>query len=112
MFVESFQNWEGSFPRNVNKTLPFSEEYLTEIQRRANDPSLPKTWIADDGTYRYAHANNWYDHLYTAVVNSADHNLTISRCSENSSFIFSCRYLGQDGQFRYSSNFCRLLIFM
>lgn len=108
-FVESFQNWEGSFPRNVNKTLPFSEEYLAEIQRRANDPTLPRTWIAEDGTYRYAHANNWYDHLYTDVVNAVDHNLTISRGTANSRFILSGRYQGQDGIFRYSPDDYRLL---
>jgi TonB-linked SusC/RagA family outer membrane protein len=108
-FVESFQNWEGSFPRNVNKTLPFSEEYLAEIERRANDPSLPRTWIDDDGTYRYAHANNWYDHLYTDVVNSVDHNLTISKGTENSRFIISGRYQGQDGLYRYSPDDYELL---
>ncbi len=108
-FAEAFQNWEGTFPRNINKTLPFSEEYLAEIERRANDPSLPRTWIADDGTYRYAHANNWYDHLYTDTVHSNDQNLTISRGTENTRFVLSGRYQGQDGLYRYSPDDYRLL---
>jgi len=108
-FAQSFQNWEGTFPRNVNKTLPFSEEYLAEIERRANDPSLPRTWVADDGTYRYAHANNWYDHLYTDTVHSMDHNLTISRGTENTRFVLSGRYQGQDGLYRYSPDDYQLL---
>lgn len=108
-FVQSFENWEGTFPRNINKTLPFSEEYLREIERRTNDPSLERTWIADDGTYRYAHANNWYDHLYTDVLNSIDHNLSISRGTENSRFIISGRYQGQDGLYRYNPDDYRLL---
>lgn len=109
LYVEAFQNWEGTFPRNVNKTLPFSPDYYEEILRRANDPSLPRTWVADDGTYRYAHANNWYDELYTDVVGSVEHNLSISRGTQNSQFVISGRYQAQDGIFRYSPDDYRLM---
>ncbi|TVQ66221.1 MAG: TonB-dependent receptor [Balneolaceae bacterium] len=108
-YVEAFQNWEGTFPRNVNKTLPFSPEYYQEILRRANDPSLPRTWVADDGTYRYAHANNWYDELYTDVIGSVEHNLSISRGTQNSQFVISGRYQAQDGLFRHSPDDYRLM---
>src|SRR4030095_10402583 len=43
MFNESFFNFEGTFPQNVNKTQAFSQQYLTEIERGSKDPSLPNT---------------------------------------------------------------------
>src|SRR5690606_20943380 len=41
MFNEAFTNWSGTVAQNVNKTLPFSLEYLAELERRSKDPSLP-----------------------------------------------------------------------
>jgi TonB-linked SusC/RagA family outer membrane protein len=104
MFAEGFQNNSGVFPQNVNKTLPFSPEYLEELERRVNDPSLPRTDVGDDGLYRYYHGTDWYDLLYKDRLMSTDHNLSISGGTESTSFMVSGRYQGQDGLFRYNSD--------
>lgn len=108
-FALSFERWEGTFPRNVNKTLPFSEEYLAEIKRRSEDPSLDKTWVADDGSYRYAHSHNWYDDLYKDRNISMEHNLSISKGTDNARFVISGRYQDQGGLYRYSPDDYNLL---
>lgn len=109
MFNESFVNWEGSLPQNVNKTLTFSQEYLEELKRRSEDPSLPKTEIGPDGRYVYYHSTDWYDLLYKDYLTSMEHNLSVSRSSENASFLISGRYMGQQGLFRYSPDDYRML---
>ena len=35
MFNESFFNFEGTFPQNINKTQTFSQQYLTEFEKRS-----------------------------------------------------------------------------
>lgn len=41
MFAESFVNFGGTFPQNANKTLKFSQPYLTELKRRSEIGGLP-----------------------------------------------------------------------
>ena len=79
MFNDSFFAWEGTYPQNVNKTLPFSQEYLAELERRSNDPSLPKTEIGPDGNYVYYESTDWYDLLYKDQLFTMEHNLSVSR---------------------------------
>lgn len=100
MFVESFVNWGGTFPQNANKTLPFSQDYLEEIERRSADPGLEKTWIADDGSYRYAHNTDWYGLLYNSRMLTTDQNLSVSGSSGNVDFQVSGRIQHQDGLIR------------
>lgn len=109
MFNESFQNWEGSLPQNVNKTLTFSQEYLAELKRRSEDPTLPRTEVGPDGRYVYYESTDWYGLLYKDYLTSMEHNLSVSRSSENASFLISGRYMGQEGLFRYSPDDYRML---
>lgn len=104
MFNESFYNWQGSYPQNVNKTLPFSQQYLAELERRSKDPSLPDIEVGPDGQYVYYGSTDWYEHLYKSYTNAMEHNLSISRGNETTSFMVSGRYLGQGGLFRYNSD--------
>jgi TonB-linked SusC/RagA family outer membrane protein len=108
-FNESFFNWEGSLPQNVNKTMVFSQEYLAELERRANDPSLPRVEVGPDGRYVYYESTDWFDLLYKDNTPTMEHNLSMSRSTDNTSFMLSGRYLNQDGLFRYSSDDYRLL---
>jgi TonB-dependent SusC/RagA subfamily outer membrane receptor len=64
MFNESFFNFEGTFPQNVNKTQTFSQQYLTEFEKRSKDPSLPRVSIGPDGQYVYYASEDWYGLLY------------------------------------------------
>ncbi len=104
MFNESFYNWEGTLPQAVNKTLPFSQEYLAELERRSKDPSLPKVEVDANGKYVYYENTDWYDHLYKSRTSSNEHNLSLSRSTEKADLMLSGRFYGQDGLFRYNSD--------
>lgn len=102
MFLESFVNWGGTFPQNANKTLPFSQDYLDEIERRSADPNLDKTWVAEDGTYRYAHSTDWFSHLFRSSALTTNHDLSVSGSSDNVNFMVAGRMRSQDGLIRLS----------
>lgn len=104
MFNESFQNWEGTLPQAVNKTLPFSQAYLEELERRSKDPSLPKVEVGPDGKYVYYENTDWYDLLYKDQVPSMEHNISLSRSTDKANFMVSSRFYDQDGLFRYNSD--------
>jgi TonB-linked SusC/RagA family outer membrane protein len=109
MFNESFLNWEGTYPQNVNKTMVFSQEYLAELERRSKDPSLPRVEVGPDGRYTYYESTDWYGLLYKDALPTMEHNLSLSGSTDRASFMVSGRYLGQDGLFRYSSDDYRML---
>src|SRR5687768_169352 len=109
MFNESFFNFEGTFPQNVNKTQTFSQQYLTEFERRSKDPSLPRVSIGPDGQYVYYASEDWYGLLYKDDTPTKEHSLSVSRSTDKASFLVSGRYLDQPGLFRYSSDDYRML---
>lgn len=109
MFAEGFQNNSGVFPQNINKTIPFSPDYLAEIQRRGNDPNRVMTEVGPDGLYRYYHETDWYGLLYNDRQFATDHNLSVSGGTDRTSFMVSGRYQGQDGLFRYNSDDFQML---
>lgn len=104
MFNEIFYARDGLYPRQINKTQLFSQEYLAELRRRSEDPSLPKTDLDDQGRYVYYHNTDWYGELYKKNFGSTEHNLSVSGGTEKSRFMVSGRYAGQDGLYRYSSD--------
>ena len=79
MFNESFFNFEGTFPQNVNKTQTFSQQYLTEFEKRSKDPSMPRVSIGPDGQYVYYASEDWYGLLYKDNTPTAEHSLSVSR---------------------------------
>ncbi|HKP15570.1 MAG TPA: SusC/RagA family TonB-linked outer membrane protein [Gemmatimonadaceae bacterium] len=109
MFNESFFNFEGTFPQNVNKTQTFSQQYLTEFEKRSKDPSLPRVSIGPDGQYVYYASEDWYGLLYKDRTPTAEHSLSVSRSTDKANFLVSGRYLDQPGLFRYSSDDYRML---
>lgn len=108
-FAQGFELCCGRFPQNVNKTLPFSRDYLEELERRVNDPSLPRTDVGSDGLYRYYHGTDWYDLLYKDNLMFTDHNLSVSGGTESTSLMVTGRYQGQNGLFRYNSDDYQML---
>ena len=94
----------SQFPQNVNKTVKFSQEYLRELERRNNDPSLPKVEVNPQGEYVYYENTDWYGLLYKDNTKSMDHNISVSGGTDKASFMLSGRYYGQDGLFRYNSD--------
>lgn len=109
MFNESFYNFEGTFPQNVNKTQAFSQQYLAEFEKRSKDPSLPNVVVGPDGQYVYYANTDWYGLLYKQQTPTKEQSLSVSRSTDNASFLISGRYLDQPGLFRYNSDDYRLL---
>ena len=104
MFNEIFYNRNALYPRQINKTQLFSQEYLAELKRRSEDPSLPKTDLDDQGRYVYYHSTDWYSELYKDHVNATEHSINVSGGTDRSRFLISGRYSGSDGLYRYSSD--------
>lgn len=107
MFNEAFSSWNNyaSYPQNVNKTMPFSQEYLAELERRSKDPSLPKVEVDPiTGEYVYYDSHDWMADLYKSNTFSLDQNVNISGKSEKTSYMISARMLNQPGLFRYNSD--------
>ncbi|MHA8057352.1 SusC/RagA family TonB-linked outer membrane protein [Aquirufa nivalisilvae] len=112
MFAESFVNFQGSFPQNVNKTLKFSQAYLNEFKRRKEVGGLPDYEIDPvTGEYVYYGSTDYYGNLYKKVTSSKEHNLSISGSSDKASYLLTGRYFGQDGLFRYNSDDYQMLNF-
>ena len=109
MFNESFFNFEGTFPQNINKTQTFSQQYLAEFEKRSKDPSLPKVGIAPDGQYVYYANTDWYGLLYKQRTPTSEQSLSVSRSTDNASFLVSARLFDQPGLLRYSSDDYRML---
>ncbi len=109
MFNESFFNFEGTFPQNINKTQTFSQQYLAEFEKRSKDPSLPKVSIGPDGQYVYYANTDWYGLLYKTQTPTTEQSLSVSRSTDNASFLISARLFDQPGLLRYSSDDYRML---
>ncbi|MGS2764666.1 SusC/RagA family TonB-linked outer membrane protein [Sinomicrobium sp. M5D2P9] len=106
-FNDAWSNWNdnGNTPTAINKTLAFSPEYLEEIKRRWEDPSLPRVDIdPETGEYIYFYNTDWYDVLMKDQFMAQDHNLTFSGGNDKAAFYLSGRYNGQDGLFEYNSD--------
>ncbi|WP_417629329.1 SusC/RagA family TonB-linked outer membrane protein [Pontibacter silvestris] len=106
MFNEGWSAWNdySQTPQNVNKTVKFSPEYLAELERRANDPSLPKVDVGANGEYVYYDNTDWFKELYKDHNSSTEHNISVSGSSGKASFYVTGRYFGQEGLFRYNSD--------
>ena len=112
MFAESFVAWENTFPQAVNKTLKFSQAYLTELERRSHLTGLPDVEVdPTTGEYVYYASTDWYHQLYKKSNSASEHNLTISGASDKTSFLMTGRIYNQDGIFRYNSDDYKMLNF-
>jgi len=106
MFDSAWSAWnDGQTPQNINKTQPFSADYLAALKQHNDDPSLPKVEVdPTTGNYIYYGNTNWYDLLYKDHVGSTDQNLSIAGNNDKTSYYLSGRYNGQNGLFRYNSD--------
>ncbi|MEO8333742.1 MAG: TonB-dependent receptor plug domain-containing protein [bacterium] len=109
MFNESFFNFEGTFPQNVNKPQSFSQQHLTEFAKRPGDPSLPTVVVGPDGQYVYYASTDWYGLLYKDNTPTSEQSLSVSRSADKASFLISGRYLDQPGLIRFNSDDFRML---
>ena len=104
-FAESFVAWENTFPQAVNKTLKFSQAYLTELERRSHLTGLPEVEIDPaTGEYVYYASTDWYEQLYKKSSSAKEHNLTVSGAGDKTTFLLTGRLYNQDGIFRYNTD--------
>lgn len=106
-FSDAWSRWNdnGRTPTAINKTLPFSPDYLEEIKRRWEDPSLPRVEINPaTGEYQYFYSTNWYKELMKDQWYAQNHDLVLSGGGDKAQFYLSGRYNGQDGMFRYNTD--------
>lgn len=106
-FADAYMNWNlnGVFPGKVNKTMAFSEDYLEEVKRRWEDPSLPRFEVdPKTGRYLYFYSTDWYKELYKDRFFATTHNVSLSGGSDKASYYLSARYDGQDGLYRYNTD--------
>lgn len=106
MFNEGWSAWNdySQTPQNINKTVKFSQAYLQELEKHANDPSLPQTIVNAAGEYEYYGNTDWYGQLYKDHNSAREHNLAVSGNSGKADFLITGRYYSQDGLFRYNSD--------
>ncbi|WP_158962547.1 SusC/RagA family TonB-linked outer membrane protein [Myroides fluvii] len=107
MFNEAFSSWNNysSTPQNVNKTMPFSQAYLQELERRSKDPNAPKVEIDPlTGEYIYYDNTDWQKLLYKDQTYALTHNLYLSSGTDKSQFSLSGQIIDQKGMFRYNSD--------
>ncbi|NLY09692.1 MAG: SusC/RagA family TonB-linked outer membrane protein, partial [Tissierellia bacterium] len=106
-FSDQWSSWNdtGQTPTAINKTMSFSPEYLEEIKRRWENPSLPRIEVnPTTGQYEYYYSTDWYKELYKKSFFAQEHNLTMSGGNDISSFYLSGRYNGEDGLFKYNTD--------
>jgi TonB-linked SusC/RagA family outer membrane protein len=106
VFNEAWTAWNdySQTPQNVNKTLKFSPEYLAELKRRSEDPSLPRVEVGPTGEYVYYGSTDWYNELYKKSNSAMEHNLSVSGSTDKTTFYVTGRYFDQKGLFRYNSD--------
>jgi TonB-linked SusC/RagA family outer membrane protein len=106
MFNEAWSasNDYSQFPQNVNKTVKFTQAYLTEFEKRDKDPGLPKVEVNSAGEYVYYGNTDWYGLLYKKHNAAMEHNVSFAGSTDKASFYLTGRYFGQDGLFRFNSD--------
>ena len=106
-FSDAWSRWQdnGNTPTAINKTMAFSPQYLAEVKRRWENPSLPRIEV-DPNTkeYQYFYSTDWYKELYKESFFAQDHNISVSGGNELASFYVTGRYSGHDGLYRYNTD--------
>lgn len=104
-FDEAFNEWYdyNSHPISVNNIFPFSLEYLDELKRHDEDPSLPDVVYNDaKRRYEYFGTTDWFSVINKENIPSTEQSISVSGGSDKVNYYVSGRYYFQDGIFNYS----------
>ncbi len=106
MFVEAYSAYYdySRTPVSFHRALPYSQDWFNELLKHQENPSLPDVTVDDNGNYQYFADTDWWDLLYKDRILGQEHNLSIQRGGEMTSFMVSGRYYSQGGLFRYNSD--------
>lgn len=97
---DNYYNGSNPYNSKINNNVPFSMEWVEELERRNNDPSLEKVRVNDNGVYEYFANTDWTKEFYKDHNLSTEHNLSISGGTQKANYYVSGRYYGQDGIYR------------
>jgi len=110
-FCEAYYAWNdySAYPQNINKTMPFSLDWLSELERRSELPKaerekLPDVEVDDNGRYIYYANTDWYDLLYKDYLTANNNNLSVSGNNGKLNYYLSGSNYSQEGLFRYNSD--------
>ncbi|MEN6618472.1 MAG: TonB-dependent receptor [Rikenellaceae bacterium] len=104
-FNEAHKQWYGQNPTAINSAFPFSQEYLAELKKRNDNPSLSRIDINPaSGRYIYYDSHDWLKDLYNDYNNGTEHNIRVSKADEKTTFYLSGKFFEQDGIYRYNSD--------
>jgi TonB-linked SusC/RagA family outer membrane protein len=105
VFDEAYFSWfdYNQHPQKANSVFPFSLDYLDELKKRHDDPTLSKVDINPaTGDYVYYGSTDWLKELYADNTPSMEHALNLSGSSKKVDYYISGRYMTQKGIFRYN----------
>lgn len=105
VFDEAYFSWfdYNQHPQKANSVFLFSLDYLDELKKRHDDPTLSKYGInSTNGEYVYYGSTDWLKELYADRNPSTEHSLSFSGSSKNVDYYISGRYFSQKGVFRYN----------
>jgi TonB-linked SusC/RagA family outer membrane protein len=91
----------GTFPNAVNNIAgTFSQEYLTELGKRAAEGYVNQYGLNSTGGYVYYGSTNWMKLFYKPYTTAQTHNITVNASSKKISYTLSGRYYDQGGIYK------------
>lgn len=99
-----YNDYSGGDPTSINNIFPFNRSWYEELERRNNNPDLPRVRVNDNGQYEYFGNTDWHELLYKDWTHGTDHKLSVSGGDEIANYYLSGRFFSQDGIYRYNSD--------
>ena len=109
LFREAEYNYRGIEPTSINKSQPFSKEWLETFRQRKLAGNTLQTAVGPDGKYTYYGNEDYYDALYKDHTFAQSHNVSISGSNGKISYYTSARLYDYDGLFNYNSDTYRTM---
>ena len=109
LFREAEFNYRGIEPTSINKSQPFSKEWLETFRQRKLAGNTLQTAVGPDGKYTYYGNEDYYDALYKDHTFAQSHNVSISGSNGKISYYTSARLYDYDGLFNYNSDTYRTM---
>lgn len=109
LFREAEFNYRGIEPTSINKSQPFSKEWLETFRQRKLAGNTLQTAVGPDGKYTYYGNEDYYDAFYKDHTFAQSHNVSISGSNGKISYYTSARLYDYDGLFNYNSDTYRTM---
>ncbi len=102
LFHEAEYNYRGTEPTSINKSQPFSKEWLATFRQRKLAGNTLETAVGPDGKYTYYGNTDYYDALYRDMTFAQTHNISVSGSNDKISYYLSGRIYDYDGLFNFT----------